>query len=165
MTATEHATPATPTPPSDEELLRALIAQAVAAHDGVDLGDPAEYWYRLGQRNAHAHAAGLLVAGPADPRRADAIADRITLLLNETTPTITPGDLYAAALAPYPPASVHPAPDRCGGSNPRRGPPPTPTTRTASTVSTAPPGGLATTSPCAGPAAPTRPPACSTPTT
>ena len=95
-------------PCPDEELLRALLAQAVTAHEGVDLGDPADYWYCLGQRNAHAHAAGLLVAGPADPRRADAIADRITLLLTETTPTISQDELYAAAVAPYPPASVHP---------------------------------------------------------
>ena len=36
-----------------------LLALSRNAHQHVDLDDPADYWYRLGQRNAYAHAVGL----------------------------------------------------------------------------------------------------------
>ena len=39
-----------------------LIALSRNAHTNVDLDDPADYWYRLGQRNAYAYAVGLALA-------------------------------------------------------------------------------------------------------
>jgi hypothetical protein len=59
-----------------------LIALSRNAHVNVDTSDPADYWYRLGQRNAYAHSAGLALARGAD-ERAFEISDRITTSLDD----------------------------------------------------------------------------------
>lgn len=52
------------------------------AQVNVDLDDPADYWYRLGQRNAYAHALGLSVAGGVD-QIAFEVADRLAGALSD----------------------------------------------------------------------------------
>jgi hypothetical protein len=59
-----------------------LIALSRNAHAHVDLDDPADYWYRLGQRNAYAYAVGLVVSRGAD-EAAFEVSDRITKELSE----------------------------------------------------------------------------------
>jgi hypothetical protein len=59
-----------------------LIALSRNAHVNVDTSDPADYWYRLGQRNAYAHAAGLVLSQGAD-QAAFEVSDRITKGLSE----------------------------------------------------------------------------------
>lgn len=57
-----------------------LLGMATSAQQGLDLDDPADYWYRTGQRDAYAYAAALLGQGRVgDPARA--AADRVTQLL------------------------------------------------------------------------------------
>lgn len=62
---------------TDHQLYEKLVALSRNAQVNVDLDDPADYWYRLGQRNAYAHALGLSVAGGVD-QIAFEIADRLT---------------------------------------------------------------------------------------
>jgi hypothetical protein len=59
-----------------------LIALSRNAHVNVDTSDPADYWYRLGQRNAYAHAAGLVLSRGID-QTAFEISDRIAKGLAE----------------------------------------------------------------------------------
>ena len=70
------------TTPPREDLFGQLVGLARSAHVNVDLEDPADYWYRLGQRNAYAHAAGMCLAPAADPRHFT-VADRITASLSD----------------------------------------------------------------------------------
>jgi len=70
------------TTPPREDLFGQLVGLARSAHVNVDLEDPADYWYRLGQRNAYAHAAGMCLAPAADPRHFT-VADRITQALSD----------------------------------------------------------------------------------
>ncbi len=70
------------TTPATDEIFTQLVALARSAHANVDLADPTDYWYRLGQRNAYAHAAGLCLAPAADPEHF-AVADRVTAALSE----------------------------------------------------------------------------------
>ena len=46
----------------------------------ADLSDDVDYWYRLGQRNAYAHAAGILIGRGVDST-AFAISERLTAAL------------------------------------------------------------------------------------
>lgn len=62
---------------TDHQLHEKMVALSRNAQVNVDLDDPADYWYRLGQRNAYAHALGLSVAGGVDDI-AFAVADRLT---------------------------------------------------------------------------------------
>ena len=62
---------------ADTELHVKLAALSRNAHVNVDLDDPADYWYRLGQRNAYAHALGLALGQGVD-QLAFEISDRIT---------------------------------------------------------------------------------------
>ena len=62
---------------TDQHLHEQLVALARNAQVNVDLDDPADYWYRLGQRNAYAQALGLSVSGGVD-HVAFEIADRLT---------------------------------------------------------------------------------------
>ena len=78
--------------------VRALLACAATAHNRIDLDDPADYWYRLGQRNAHAVAAGLMLTD--DTVEAEHVADRITRHLSASPTPAGVDDLYAAAQAP-----------------------------------------------------------------
>lgn len=73
-----------------------LVALSRNAHRGVDRSDEVDYWYRLGQRNAYAHAAGLAVALEVDSD-AFAVAERITTALSDGVLEVTV--LRAAALA------------------------------------------------------------------
>ncbi|MFC8501182.1 hypothetical protein ACFUC1_02405 [Pedococcus sp. NPDC057267] len=62
---------------TDHHLREQLVALARNAQVNVDLDDPADYWYRLGQRNAYAQALGLSAARGVD-QVAFEIADRLT---------------------------------------------------------------------------------------
>jgi hypothetical protein len=84
----------TSTPPAGH-LLTQLIALSRNAHQNLGLDDPADYWYRLGQRNAYAHAAGLTLAQGVDDV-AFAAADRLTAALTDGTTEL--GALQAAAV-------------------------------------------------------------------
>ncbi len=53
-----------------------MVALSRNAHRGVDQRDDIDYWYRLGQRNAYAHAAGIVVAHGVDSN-AFAVSERI----------------------------------------------------------------------------------------
>jgi hypothetical protein len=65
---------------TDHHLHEKLVALARNAQVNVDLDDPADYWYRLGQRNAYAEALGLSVAAGVD-HIAFEVADRLTAAL------------------------------------------------------------------------------------
>ena len=80
-------------------LLRDLLELARDAHDHVDLEDPADYWYRLGQRNANLHAAAL-TACRGDDRSVIAVTDRLTEALSRTGQTVE--DLISVATAAVP---------------------------------------------------------------
>ena len=58
-----------------------LMALARNASLNVDEHDPIDYWYRLGQRNAYAHAAGQLLALDLE-HDAFTVAERITTALD-----------------------------------------------------------------------------------
>ena len=62
---------------TDHQLHEKLVALSRNAQVNVDLDDPADYWYRLGQRNAYAHALGLSVAEGVD-QVAFTVSDRLT---------------------------------------------------------------------------------------
>src|SRR6478752_4199086 len=60
-----------------------LIALARNAHRNVDhqnRSDQVDYWFRLGQRNAYAHAAGILIGRGVDSA-AFATSERLTAAL------------------------------------------------------------------------------------
>jgi hypothetical protein len=82
-----------------QHLLGQLLALARSAHRNVELDDQADYWYRLGQRNAYAHAAGLSIANGVDGE-AFAAADRVTQALSEGTPDLA--ELYRTLTATPP---------------------------------------------------------------
>jgi hypothetical protein len=65
---------------TDHHLHEQLVALARNAQVNVDLDDPADYWSRLGQRNAYAQALGLAVSRGVD-HVAFEIADRLTVAL------------------------------------------------------------------------------------
>lgn len=67
---------------TDQQLHEKLVALSRNAQVNVDLADPADYWYRLGQRNAYAHALGLSVARGPD-HIAFEVADRLTGALSD----------------------------------------------------------------------------------
>lgn len=59
-----------------------MISLARNSHRRVDRADEIDYWYRLGQRNAYALAAGLVVSRGVDSE-AFAAAERLTAALSE----------------------------------------------------------------------------------
>jgi len=61
-------------------LAERLVALSRNAHRGVDRDDEIDYWYRLGQRNAYAHAAGVVIARGVDSG-AFSVAERLTVAL------------------------------------------------------------------------------------
>lgn len=69
-------------PPRWDPAAARLITLARNAHRGVDQSDDVDYWYRLGQRNAYAHAAGLLLAEGVDSD-AFAVSERVTGALTD----------------------------------------------------------------------------------
>lgn len=72
-----------------------MVALSRNAHRGVDQRDDIDYWYRLGQRNAYAHAAGIVAAHGVDSN-AFAVSERITAALSNGVSEIA--ELRAAAL-------------------------------------------------------------------
>ncbi len=54
-----------------------LVALCKNAHLSVDRQDEIDYWYRLGQRNAYAYAAGVVIARGGDSE-ALSVAERLT---------------------------------------------------------------------------------------
>jgi len=69
-------------PDQPDQVTGKFIALSRNAHQNVDADDPVDYWYRLGQRNAYAHAAGMVIARGADSP-AFTIADTITNALSQ----------------------------------------------------------------------------------
>ena len=69
-------------PDQPDQVTEKLIALSRNAHQNVDADEPVDYWYRLGQRNAYAHAAGMVIARGADSP-AFTIADTITNALSQ----------------------------------------------------------------------------------
>lgn len=57
-------------------VLRQLLERARDANNHLNLNDPADYWYRLGQRNADIYAA-VLIALRGNVEDAKTVADRI----------------------------------------------------------------------------------------
>ena len=84
---------------TDHQLHVKLVALSRNAQVNVDLQDPADYWYRLGQRNAYAQALGLVVARGLD-HVAFEVADRLTGALADGEHNVDA--LLAAALEPAP---------------------------------------------------------------
>jgi len=60
-----------------DPLAERLVALSRNAHRGVDRDDEIDYWYRLGQRNAYAHAVGVVIARGVD-FAAFSVAERLT---------------------------------------------------------------------------------------
>jgi hypothetical protein len=86
---------------TDHQLHEKLVALSRNAQVNVDLDDPADYWYRLGQRNAYAHSLGLSVARGVD-HVAFEVADRLTGALSDgerNVDLLLSGALEAASAA------------------------------------------------------------------
>lgn len=66
-----------------------MIALARNAHRSIDRRDDVDYWYRLGQRNAYAHAAGIVVARGVDST-AFAVSERLTAALEDRVTDLGP---------------------------------------------------------------------------
>ncbi|EWT06834.1 hypothetical protein N864_16415 [Intrasporangium chromatireducens Q5-1] len=66
---------------NDAAVITDLLALASNCNHGLDREDSVDYWFRLGQRNAHAQAVGLLLSQRLrqDPTT---IAERITTALD-----------------------------------------------------------------------------------
>ena len=124
------------TTPPREDLFGQLVGLARSAHVNVDLEDPADYWYRLGQRNAYAHAAGMCLAPAADPRHFT-VADRITAGLSDGVTDLDALTRSRPRGSPRPPGP-DPGPRRTAwsGSAPRPSRPGT-ASRRGSTTTTA----------------------------
>ena len=86
-----------------DRLVERLIALSRNAHQNIDLDDPADYWYRLGQRNAYAHALGLTLAQGVDDV-AFAVADRVTTALGDGVHDLADLTLTASGRAHSDPA-------------------------------------------------------------
>src|SRR3954468_24969815 len=82
MSATAHPTRSTPFP--RDGVVDRLMALARNASLNVEEHDPIDYWYRLGQRNAYAHATAQLLA-PELRHDPVAIAEHITTALDAGT--------------------------------------------------------------------------------
>jgi len=63
--------------------------QAGIHQGGIDRRDDIDYWYRLGQRNAYAHAAGIVIARGVDST-AFAISERLTSALEDRVTDLGP---------------------------------------------------------------------------
>jgi hypothetical protein len=90
-------------PNRPEQVTDKLIALSRNAHRNVDIDDPVDYWYRLGQRDAYALAAGVVIARGAD-NLAFTIADRITNALSAGSTGVADLDRVAHGLAQLEPA-------------------------------------------------------------
>ena len=70
----------TPTPPGSDPTIRLFLQLCIQAHHTLRAGEPSDYWYRLGARNAFAAAAGHVLS-TTDPADTITIAERITTAL------------------------------------------------------------------------------------
>ena len=93
-----------------DQLQDKLVALSRNAQVNVDLDDPADYWYRLGQRNAYAHALGLSVANGVD-HIAFEVADRLTDALADGEHNV---DLLLAGALEGVPAAAPTSPEWIG---------------------------------------------------
>jgi len=66
-----------------------LVALCRNAHRGVDRQDEIDYWYRLGQRDAYAYAAGVVIARGVDSE-AFSVAERLTGALTQGVADLAP---------------------------------------------------------------------------
>jgi len=66
-----------------------LVALCRNAHLGVDRQDEVDYWYRLGQRDAYAYAAGVVIARGVDSE-AFSVAERLTGALTQGVADLAP---------------------------------------------------------------------------
>ncbi|GAA2147794.1 hypothetical protein FHX52_3004 [Humibacillus xanthopallidus] len=80
--------PRTADPDRTQRLATDLLALARNAAINVEAADEVDYWYRLGQRNAYAHATGLLLARELgqDPFT---ITNRVTAALDAKVTDVT----------------------------------------------------------------------------
>ena len=81
-------------PDRRQQLATDLLTLARNAAINVEASDEADYWYRLGQRNAYAHATGLLLARELG-RDPFAITERVTAALDAKVTDVT--RLHSAA--------------------------------------------------------------------
>ncbi|MEP6650447.1 MAG: hypothetical protein ABJA74_11140 [Lapillicoccus sp.] len=88
-----------------------LVALARNAHRNVARRDDVDYWYRLGQRNAYAHAAGILIGRGVDSA-AFAISERLTAALEAGVTDL--GPLLSTALGGPTPGSLSQSPTWLG---------------------------------------------------
>ena len=91
-----------------------LIALARNAHRNVDhqnRSDDVDYWFRLGQRNAYAHAAGILIGRGADSA-AFATSERLTAALEAGITDL--GPLRSTAIGEPTPGSLSQSPTWLG---------------------------------------------------
>ena len=65
------------------------VALGRNAHLGVERLDEIDYWYRLGQRDAYAYAAGVVIARGVDSR-AFLVAERLTGALTQGVADLAP---------------------------------------------------------------------------
>ena len=72
-----------------------MIALARNAHRSIDRRVDIDYWYRLGQRSAYAHSAGIVIGRGVDST-AFAISERLTAALEDRVTDL--GPLRASAL-------------------------------------------------------------------
>ena len=70
----------TPTPPGSDPTIRLFLQLCIQAHHTLRAGEPSDYWYRLGARNAFAAAAGHVLSA-TDPADTVTIAELITTAL------------------------------------------------------------------------------------
>ena len=80
-----------------------LVALCRNAHFGVERQDEIDYWYRLGQRDAYAYAAGVVIARGVDSE-AFSVAERLTGALTQGVADLAP--LRSVVLDPTHPAGV-----------------------------------------------------------
>ncbi len=80
-----------------------LVALCRNAHLGVDRQDEIDYWYRLGQRDAYAYAAGVVIARGVDSE-AFSVAERLTGALIDGVADLAA--LRSVVLDPTHPAGV-----------------------------------------------------------
>lgn len=92
MSANTQPTPSEPA--TTDPVVDQLLALARSASRNIDEHDPIDYWYRLGQRNAYAHATGQLLAADLG-RNPFGVAERITTALDAGISDLD--ELHAAA--------------------------------------------------------------------
>lgn len=76
-------------PAAERMIALARNAHRSADQRSIDRRDDIDYWYRLGQRNAYAHAGGIVIARGVDST-AFAISERLTAALEDRVVDLGP---------------------------------------------------------------------------